>query len=327
MNQSIHSTTPQFEKKKVARFHRLDNEHILAIESLYKIHPFLKDRVEIHMPFHRAKPTFQSGTVWMWPKFDKRPVGYLIFMDGFAPCIWYPERQEGMTFRWLLPPTFCQKGATVCLANILAGESLLQIEDILVYQGKDLWSNQVFSERWLSLLTFWNSLPPDQPLLAFQPRLVQPISLSDWHLHYNPAIYWIIQPDHMRQARWYWKDVITVPEHRAVEFIAPILKRSKEMAQLLCAYCVPYAKMVLPDTYSLLSQEGNSLGMASIPTLQVSLELRGLFSDKMNASVRKTEGIPVEVEWNAAFQKYQIVRVLPQETPITTEAFFYHVRS
>jgi hypothetical protein len=196
-----------------------------------------------------------------------------------------------------------------------------------VHQGTDLWSHQPFSERWLSLLTFWNSLPPDQPLLAFQPRLVQPIALSDWHLHYNPAIYWIIQPDHMRQARWYWKDVITVPEHRAVEFIAPILKRSKEMAQLLCAYCIPYAKMVLPDTYSLLSQEGNSLGMASIPTLLLSLELRGLFSDKTNASVRKTEGIPVEVEWNAAFQKYQVVRVLPQETPITTEAFFHHMRS
>lgn len=328
MNQSIHSTTPQFEKKKVARFHRLDNEHISAIESLYKTHPFLKDRVEIHMPFHRAKPTFQSGTVWMWPKFDKRPVGYLIFMDGFAPCIWFPERQEGMTFRWLLPPTFCQKGATICLANILAGESLLQIEDVLVYQGKDLWSNQVFSERWSTLLTFWSSLPPDQPLLAFQPRLVQPIALSDWHLHYNPAIYWIIQPDHMRQARWYWRDVVTVPEHRAVEFIAPILKRSKDMAQLLCAYCVPYAKMILPDTYSLLSQEGNSLGMASIPTLQVSLELRGLFSDKTNgSSAIRMEGIPVEVEWNDAFQKYRVLRVLPQETPITTEAFFHHVRS
>ena len=95
------------------------------------------------------------------------------------------------------------------------------------------------------------------------------------------------------------------------------------MAQLLCAYCVPYAKMVLPDTYSLMSQEGNSLGMASIPTLQVSLELRGLFSDKTNM----TEGIPVEVEWNDAFQKYRVLRVLPRETPITTEAFFYHVRS
>ena len=322
MNQSIHSTTPQFEKKKVARFHRLDNDHISAIESLYKTHPFLKDRVEIHMPFHRAKSTFSSGSVWLWPKFDKRPVGYLIFLDGFAPCIWYPERQEGMTFRWLLPPAFCQKGATVCLANILAGESLLQIEDIVIYQGKDLWSHQLFSERWNTLLTFWNSLPPDQPLLAFQPRLVQPIPLSEWHLHYNPAIYWIIQADHARQARWYWKDVVTVPEYKAVEFIAPILKRSKDMITVLTALIVPYAKMILPDTYSLFSQEGKALGMASISSLELSLELRGLFVDKA-----ATAGLPVEVTWNDAFQKYQVVRVLPANTPITTESFFHHMRS
>jgi hypothetical protein len=321
MNQSIHSTTPQFEKKKVARFHRLDNEHISAIESLYKTHPFLKDRVEIHMPFHRAKSTFSSGSVWLWPKFDKRPVGYLIFLDGFAPCIWYPERQEGMTFRWLLPPAFCQKGPTVCLANILAGESLLQIEDIVIYQGKDLWSHQLFSERWNTLLTFWNSLPPDQPLLAFQPRLVQPIPLSEWHLHYNPAIYWIIQADHVKQARWYWKDVVTVPEYKAVEFIAPILKRSKDMITVLTALIVPYAKMILPDTYSLFSQEGKGLGMASISSLELSLELRGLFVDKA------ATGLPVEVTWNDAFQKYQVVRVLPANTPITTESFFYHMRT
>jgi len=321
MNQSIHSTTPQFEKKKVARFHRLDNDHISAIESLYKTHPFLKDRVEIHMPFHRAKSTFSSGSVWLWPKFDKRPVGYLIFLDGFAPCIWYPERQEGMTFRWLLPPSFCQKGTTVCLANILAGESLLQIEDIVIYQGKDLWSHQLFSERWNTLLTFWNSLPPDQPLLAFQPRLVQPIPLSEWHLHYNPAIYWIIQADHTRQARWYWKDVVTVPEYKAVEFIAPVLKRSKDMITVLTALIVPYAKMILPDTYSLFSQEGKGLGMASISSLELSLELRGLFVDKA------TTGLPVEVTWNDAFQKYQVVRVLPANTPITTESFFHHMRT
>jgi hypothetical protein len=319
MNQSIHSTTPQFEKKKVARFHRLDNDHISAIESLYKSYPFLKDRVEIHMPFHRAKSTFSSGSVWLWPKFDKRPVGYLIFLDGFAPCIWYPERQEGMTFRWLLPPTFCQKGATVCLANILAGESLLQIEDIIIYQGKDLWSHQIFSERWNTLLTFWNSLPPDQPLLAFQPRIVQPIPLSEWHLHYNPAIYWIIQADHARQARWYWKDVVTVPEHKSVEFIAPVLKRSKDIITVLTALITPYAKMILPDTYSLFSQEGKGIGMASIPSLELSLQLRSLFADKANAT-----GFPVEVTWNDAFQKYQVVRVLPANTPITTESFFHH---
>jgi hypothetical protein len=307
---SIHSTTPRFEKQKIARFRCLDTDHISAIESLFNKFPFLKERVEIHMPFSRAKSTFSSGTVWLWPKFDKRPVGYLIFIDGFAPCIWYPVRQEGMTFRWLLPPNFNQKGATVCLANILAGESVLQIEDIIIDKGKDLWSTMIFSERWNKLRDFWNCLPPDQPLLAFKPQIVKPIALSDWSLHYNPAIYWIIQADHVKQPRWYWKD--TVVEYKAKEYIPPVLKRGTEIVSILCALCTPYTKTVLPDTYSLFAQEGINLGFASIPSLELSLELR------------KTTGVPVEVKWNDTFNKYQIMRIMPNETPITTASFFYH---
>jgi len=322
MNRSIHSTTPHFEKKKVARFHRLDNDHISAIESLFQSFPFLKDRVEIHMPFSRAKPTFSSGTVWMWPKFDKRPVGYLIFMDGFAPCIWYPERQEGMTFRWLLPPAFCQAGPIVFLANILAGESLLQIEDLIIHQGTDLWSSRIFSERWTTLQEVWASLPPDQPLLAFTPRLVKPIALADWQEHYNPSIYWIIQPDHARQPRWYWKDTVTMSEHKPVEYVAPVLKRSNEIATTLCAYCTPYTKAVLPDIYSLAAQEGLDLGVASIASMTLSMDLRKIFAEK---AVEKVAGVPVEVVWNENFHKYQIVRILPADRTITPSSFFYHI--
>jgi len=316
MSASVHSTTPHFEKQKVARFHRLDNTHISAIESLYRMYPFLKQRVEIHMPFHHAKSTFSTGKVWLWPKFDKRPVGYLIFLNGFAPCIWYPERQEGMTLRWMLPPTFHQHGPTVCLANILAGESLLQIEDIVVYQGKDLWSNTVFSKRWTIVSDFWSSLPPHQPLLAFKPQIVKPIALSEWHLHYNPSIYWIIQPDHYGHARWYWKD--TTIEHNKNEFVPPKLKRNPEILTTLCAFCTLYTKAVLPDTYTLLSQEGKNLGVASIPTLEMSKELRALFLEK------KVTGIPVAVIWHDGFKKYQITSILQDDTTITTSSFFYH---
>jgi hypothetical protein len=310
MNKSIRSTSPQFEKQKIARFRSLDTEHSLAIESLFNKFPFLHNRVEIHLPFNRAKSTFSSGTVWLWPKFDKRPVGYLIFMDGFAPCIWYPVRAEGMTFRWLLPPNFSQKGTTVCLANILAGESLLQIEDIIISEGKDLWSTIHFSERWNKLRDFWNCLPPDQPLLDFKPQIVKPIALSDWSLHYNPAIYWIIQPDHAKQPRWYWKD--TFVEFTSKEYIPPVLKRGTEIVSTLCALCVPYTKTLLPDTYSLFSQENVNLGFASITSLELSIELR------------KTTGVPVEVKWNSNFNKYQILRIMPTETPITTASFFNH---
>ena len=224
-----------------------------------------------------------------------------------------------MTFRWLLPPTFCRSGPTVCFANILSGESVLQIEDIAVWQGHDLWSHSVFSERWKKLAEFWKSLPADQPLLAFQPQIVKPIALKDWSLHYNSAIYWIIQPDHCRQARWYWKDTVTAPDHPHIEFVAPQLKRNVEIMSTLCAYCTPYTKSILPDTYNLFSQEQTSLGYASIGTIQLSLELRKRFTE--------TDGLPVEVAWNDNFNKYQIVRILPENTPISTAGFFHHHRS
>ena len=231
-------------------------------------------------------------------------------MEGFAPCIWYSERQEGMTFRWILPPHFSQK-TTVCLANILAGESVLQIEDIIINNGKDLWSTMIFSERWKLLNDFWNSLPPDQPLLAFKPQIVKPIALSDWHLHYNAAIYWIIQPDHAKQPRWYWRDTV---ERTVKEFIPPMLKREAQIITTLCALCTPY-KMALPDTYSLFSQEMDNLGIASIHSLDVSVQLH---------NAMKPSGIPVEVKWKEEFNKYQIVRIMPDKTPITTTSFFYH---
>jgi hypothetical protein len=317
MSKSIRSTAPQFEKQKIPRFRRLDNDHISAIESLFKQFPFLNERVEIHMPFNRAKTTFSSGKVWLWPKFDKRPVGYLIFIEGFAPCIWYSERQEGMTFRWLLPPNFCQKGATVCLANILAGESILQIEDIIISEGKDLWSHMTFSQRWNILRNFWQSLPADQPLLAFKPQIVTPISLNQWSTHYDSSIYWIIQPDHSRQPRWYWKDTVTPPDHKPIEFIPPMLTRSPEIINILVAYLIPYTKAILPDIYSLFSQEGINLGIASISTLNLSLEIRKIINNT-------TSGIPVEVKWNDDFNKYQVMRIMPENTPITTASFFYH---
>jgi hypothetical protein len=317
MNKSITTTAAQYEKQHITRFRRLDNTHISAIESLYRAYPFLNNRIEIHMPYQRGKQTFSSEKVWVWPKFDKRPVGYLIFIDGFPPCIWYPDRQEGMTFRWLLPPNFCQYGPTICLANILSGESTLQIEDIIIKNGKDLWSSCIFSERWTHLRDFWNSLPPEQPLLAFKPQIVKPITLSEWELHYNPSIYWIIQPDHVRQPRWFWKDVINAPQVK--QYIPPTLKRKTEITSILCALCIPYTKTILPDTYTLLSQEGDNLGFASISTLDLSIQLRKLFEN--NTSIK---GVPVEVIWNSDFNKYKIIRIMPENTPITTSSFFYH---
>jgi hypothetical protein len=303
------------EKKKMPRFRRLDTAHISAIESLAHRYPFLKDRMEVHMPYHRAKPAFQNGSLWVWPKFDKRPVGFLIFLEDYPPCIWYPDRQEGMVLRWILPPLFCEKGPLVFLANLLPSESVLQVEDILIHHGKAVWSSLTFSARWEVLQEVWRAIPSDQPLLAVTPRLVSPICLEDWPLHYDFAIYWIIQPDHVGQARWFWKDIVT--PHVAPTYVAPQLKRNTEVMTMLCAQCTPSTKSMLPDIYELTAQEGDSLGFASICTLSLSQSLRKTFTEDVKE-------MPVEVRWNETFQKYQIVRILPIGSPISTNSFFHH---
>ena len=60
------------------------------------------------------------------------------------------------------------------------------------------------------------------------------------------------------------------------------------------------------------------LGVASIATMTLSMDLRKIFAEK-------TEGVPVEVIWNENFHKYQIVRILPADRTITPSSFFYHI--
>jgi hypothetical protein len=192
------------------------------------------------------------------------------------------------------------------------------VEDILIDQGKDLWSHLPFSERWEKLQECWNRLPAEQPLLALTPRVVTPISLDQWEHHYDFAIYWMIQPDHARQPRWFWKDVVTVHSHASVRYVAPQLKRDKEMIQVLYASCSPYSSLTMPDLYGLESQEGMPIGLAGISSMEISRSLRSYFSGKTVSSV------PVEVVWNESFQKYQIRQIMPAETPITTASFFHH---
>ena len=309
---SIQSSRPQFDREgnvRIPRFSRLDEDHIQAIaKAVQRLPP----RFEVHLPGHRAKQIFEREKLLVWAKFDRRPTCLLIFIDGFAPALWDPSRQEGLTFRWILPPGFGLKGPTVCLANLLKGESVLQIEDLVVYEGTDLWSSQTFTSRWTQLRHFWNRLPPDQPLIAVKPRIVEPLSISNWSTHYDNSLSWIIQPDTAGSHRYYWWDSVT-PKTDA-SYRTPVLQRSPDIQVLICALATPYTKIGLPDAYSLEAEGGKYIGIASISTMALSQEMRTKSKDGT--------GIKVEVKWNEEFEKYQIVKLLDDRTPVSAASFF-----
>ena len=323
---SIQSSAPDFDrspKLRLDRFQRLDDIHIKALESVMVMHPFLRNRMEVHLPGHRAKHIFQTETLWVWPKFDRRPAQYLIFIDGFAPCIWDPSKQEGFTLRWILPPSFCSRGSIVCLANLLKAENVLQVEDLLVAGDRDMWSTLRFSERWEELRRIWSQLPSDQPLLGVTPRIVKPIPISDWSEHYDASLSWIIQSDKaaafsnrgpVAPSRWYWWDSVTPVDHKP--YHPPALKRSPAVTVRVCATAKPYLKLGLPDTYTLYSGD-YEIGIAGIRSLAVSQLMRKAVT---------ADGIVVEVIWDDDFNKYQIIGTLPVDTPVSAPSFFPHAK-
>lgn len=301
------------------RFQSLDTIYIQALEKLFKEYPILNDRIEFHLPSNRAKQIFSEQSVWVWPKFDKRPVTYLIFMESFAPCLWNPARQEGITFKWLLPPNFCQKGPIVCLANLLSGESTLQIEDLIIYNGNDIWSSSPFSERWEYLRKVWNQVPDNQPLLSIKPRVVQPVSLDKWPEVYDSSLSWIIQHDDPGKQRWFWHDNVTVDIRK--EYVPPTIGR-KSQKITLCANCRPYTKLNLPDTYALYSQDNTYIGLAGISSLSLSKSVKEQILKVSATDTTLHPGFPVEVEWNPDFKRFQICCILSADSPISPSSFF-----
>lgn len=309
---SIHSSELHVQENRIPRFQRLDETHIQALESIFKKYQFLQNRIEIHLPFQRAKQAFTSEKIWAWAKFDRKPATFLCFLEGFAPCVWSPDRQEGLTIRWLLPPSLFSKGPTICIANMLPGESVLQIEDILISEGKDLWSTTPFSKRWEELRTFWNKIPTNQPLLKITPKIVKPLSLDELSLEEDPTShYWIFQHDNIRTPRWFWKDDTIL--QKTNKYIPPTLERKTRITVDLYALCKPYDKFNLPDTYNLYSQENTLIGIASIPNMEMSKNLKTQINQK---------GLIVKVSWNDEFSKYQITKIMPEDTPIMAYSFF-----
>lgn len=312
----VSNKTEEGEIKK-PRFEFPEKSHIKAIHDVLNTNEFLKGRMEIHMPYSRTKSVFSGQKVWLWPKFDRRPTAYLIFIDGWPPCLWSPDRQEGLTFKMILPSTLTEMGPCVMLANLLKGESVLQIEDIIIHGGQQLWTNRVFSDRWLELLKLWSTIPVNQPFLSFSPRLVKPWTLNEWATQYDPSLSYIIQPEFSNQARWFWRDSVT--PFKTKNYIPPTIKRFPGVPQQVVALCKPHkSAVILPDIYSLFSQEGNDLGIAAILGLE--------FSKLLRESTKIKEGIPVEVHWSPEFNKFKIARIMPEKTTISPYNTFLAVQ-
>lgn len=91
------------------------------------------------------------------------------------------------------------------------------------------------------------------------------------------------------------KHMATNPIKKDKHFISDQLKTCTE------AYCKKDTKSKLTDCYVLQTKDGESLGLASLRKLDISLQVRNLLADH--------ESILVQIRWHEPFEKFEIIGV------------------
>ena len=207
--------------------------------------------------------------------------GFLVIVPNLGYAVFLPPTASNVRpsmIRMRCSPFLFEQGAI--FSAYMGKENTLRIEDIIVWKKANVWATMPFEER-------WNILLKDILKSHFiQDPVLQKIQIE-------LATYIPIQ------------SLITCPDNTVIEFVPnePKQKRfiyivSKEVS---CHQSVIAKKDVNtgPDVFTLWRSE-EKLGYGLVRTLAMSKILR---------NSTQTE-IPVKIEWNKPFGKWEIVEVL-----------------
>ena len=223
-------------------------------------------------------------------------------------------------------PSIYNSGGAIFAATLVVADSTLWMEDVLVWQGQNLWATQSFSSRWGKLKTWfeqdWSEDEILQRGLIIKPRC--PESLAKFKP--EPGDVWEFIPEDAQRRRLLWKDKrnkplvlsnypqkplpppkpknqpeqTVKPEHIKNTIQVGVLDTFfPSLPQAMEGILVAIAKKEVngPDVYSLFAAEMVPLGIAVIRKLQISHIMREKCQDT----------IAVKVEWNSSFDRWEII--------------------
>lgn len=289
---------------------------------------------------------FQQETLYAWKRQGRERPGILVLASADEPAVfWDQDKDEPFSIRLQIPFGFTKKGPWVFSATLLRGERQLILEDVWVAEGRGVWTTKAFSERWRILQDAYDALSRQQIFLGMDLVLIEPISLATFAAaEPEPGVLWDFQPEKAGKKRI----VVLLPGARlgmSKGAIARAAQAAAEDGSAAAAVAVDEAKALslpkcsknplkrsmeaptvriamvsvdkisnLPDSYLLAAADGE-IGHACIPKLAQSLELRKRFAG--------AAGLPAEVGWHSGFKKYEIIRLLPDGTPLSPRSVFY----
>lgn len=236
-------------------------------------------------------------------------------------CI-YPEKSavlyvEGLSrnprialLRIRVDPYMWSTGGQVLAATFSPVERTIYLEDYLFRNGVNVWSTQTYTTRFETMQQFL-----DEELLVDEKLMngikIECTSLDVLGTSLNSGV-WEFIPDAPAKRRLLWINQMIRAESQVSE--TPI--QEKYIGERI-ARAQP-AESNAPDQYDLFAEKGESLGLAVIRGLALSKLMRQATADVPGAC-------SVQVDWIAAFGRWEVKSISPQKRIAPFSFFKDHI--
>ena len=257
-------------------------------------------RFRAPLPFQSKHLPALKRDEWFVLRRTKERVGLIVVWPAQKCCVYISGEPLSIKrpctrvalLRIRIDPQFLADGVglTVFAATLTASTRRLAIEDTLMWKGRRVIDDDVFSVRW-GLAIQWV-----EHYCLIDPRLLSgvEIEMAKWRSldTLRPESTWELQPNETGRKRLLWianhsEEVSPAPTATPVA-TAPILDGGPLIATA--------TRDAGPEQWNLVTGDGSPLGRALIRTMAISTIMRS----------SKVPKLTVEVAWNPTFSKWEI---------------------
>lgn len=215
-------------------------------------------------------------------------------------------------------------GPIVLEASYDSQEATLWIWDVVFWEKQEIWSMMPYSKRWELLQTLVRPLIQEEhPQCDIRIRYPTWMTIKQFASDLEEYGYsYDFQPEKANQRRLVWllpkkvdtfkptnfheRKMVSEGPIESKHFVKPVVPQVVEKP----VASDKYTKGVLtkdknskmPDSYKIVSESGEDLGLAAIRNIDMSKQLRTHFQSSDSCSV--------EIQWYESFQKYEVRRII-----------------
>jgi hypothetical protein len=275
-------------------------------------------RVSQYADINYAAKKFTSDK-WYWLN-PTGISGYLVFLPN-TPVVWIDEQfKKSYKIPMRVSKDIYEKN-TILIASLNVSESLMRVEDLWIYAGKNIRATP-FTQRWNSLLDFYTLYyKPDLVLqqgICIETAIYESLSsIRNWET--VPRM--MLAQGNLFQRRlrvqFIEKSDTFAPNQKKLEspvyvkkpaFVAEsdgvtasvYVKKPAFVAESDDSAAQAFPHPEYPDTYDIWIN-GVKKGYAAVQDINLSRRLK-----KASEGLSESKGLRVKVEWNSEFSAYEI---------------------